>query len=238
MTPINCLVVDDNKIDRFTVEDCILECGDLKLIGSFENPLESIELLKQKEIHLLFLDIDMPVINGINFFKTLSNPPICIFITSHPEYALDAFDVHAFDYMLKPVKQERFEQTIKRVKELFNIREKALNYDMQFEGDSLTIKEGNSINKILINDIIYLEALTNYTKIVTKDKKYITLTNLKNLLEQLPEEKFIRVHRSYAVARNKINTLKSGELLLGDYIIPIGKTYRSNINKAIMEKAN
>jgi DNA-binding LytR/AlgR family response regulator len=231
MKLINCVIIDDNEVDRIMVEEYVQQAGNLKLIGSFSNALEASELLKQKKVQLLFVDVEMPMINGIDFIKTLEDPPLCIFITSYPEYAVEAFGIHAFDYLLKPLKTERFEQALKRVEELMDIRSKALEYDMQMENDTLLIKEGNSISRVNMNDIIFLEALTNYTKIVTTDRKYITLMNLKGFLEELPQDKFIRVHRSYAVAKNKISRLRNGELQLGIYKIPVGKTYRLQINK-------
>lgn len=235
MEKINCIILDDEELDRMMVEDLVTQSPGLDLLGSFSNALESIQMINTQDIDLLFLDIDMPVISGVDFLKKLENPPLCIFITSHPDYALDAFDLHAVDYLLKPVKKERFDKAIDRVFELTNIRQKALHYDLNFEKDRLTIKEGNSMNKVLINDIIYLEALTNYTKVVTTSKKYITLKNLKNFLEELPSEKFMRVHRSYAVAKNKINSAKDGEISLGEFTIPMGKTYRKFVNQLINE---
>ncbi len=235
MELINCLVIDDEEIDRMVMEDFVQSCPGLNLLGSFSNALESIETINTKDIDLVFLDIDMPVINGVDFLKKIENPPLCIFVTSHPDYALDAFELHAVDYLLKPVKKDRFEMAIERVYELTSIRQKALHYDLNFESDRLTIKEGNSMNKVLINDIIYLEALTNYTKVVTNARKYITLKNLKNFLEELPTDKFIRVHRSFAVAKNKINSTKDGEIKLGGFTVPMGKTYRKNINQMLNE---
>ncbi len=233
MEPINCLIVDDEELDRMVVEDFVQNTPGLNLLGSFSNALECVDTINTKDIDLLFLDIDMPVINGVDFLKKLEVPPLCIFITSHVDYALDAFELHAVDYILKPLKKERFDAAVERAVELISIRQKALHYDLNFENDRLTIKEGNIINKVLINDIIYLEALTNYTKVVTKGKKYITLNNLKNFLEDLPHDKFLRVHRSYAVAKNKINSAKDGEIQLGDYKVPMGKTYRKIINQIL-----
>ena len=233
MEPINCIIVDDEELDRMVVEDFVYNTASLKLLGSFSNALECVDTINTKDIELLFLDIDMPVINGVDFLKKLAVPPLCIFITSHVDYALDAFELHAVDYILKPLKKERFIAAVERTVELISIRQKALHYDLNFENDRLTIKEGNIINKVLINDIIYLEALTNYTKVVTKGKKYITLNNLKNFLEDLPQDKFLRVHRSYAVAKNKINSAKDGEIQLGDYKVPMGKTYRKMINQIL-----
>lgn len=233
MEQINCLIIDDEELDRMVLEDFVENCPGLSLMGTFGNALESLDTLNKNDIDLLFLDIDMPVINGVDFLKKIENPPLCIFVTSHPDYALDAFELHAVDYLLKPVKKERFDLAIERVYELTSIRQKALHYDLNFESDRLTIKEGNIMNKVLINDIIYLEALTNYTKVVTNGRKYITLKNLKNFLEELPTDKFIRVHRSFAVAKNKINSTKDGEIKLGGFTVPMGKTYRKNVNQML-----
>lgn len=233
MRLIKCLIVDDEELDRMMVEDFVESHPNLRLLGSFSNGLESLETIRNKHVELLFLDIDMPVINGVDFLKKLDPPPLCIFITSHVDYALDAFELHAVDYLLKPVKKERFELAIQRACELLSIREKALQYDLAFENDLLTIKEGNIINKVPVNDIIYLEALTNYTKVVTTTRKYITLNNLKNFLDELPQNKFLRVHRSYAIATGKINNVKDGEINLGDFTVPMGKTYRKNVNKIL-----
>ena len=236
MKPINCLIVDDEELDRMVVEDFVKSNPGLHLLGSFSNVLECVDTINKQDIELLFLDIDMPVINGVDFLKKLENPPLCIFITSHVDYALDAFDLHAVDYILKPLKMERFDLAVERAFELISIRQKALHYDLNFESDRLTIKEGSIINKVLINDIIYLEALTNYTKVITKSKKYITLNNLKNFLEDLPHDKFLRVHRSFAVAKNKINSARDGEIQLGEFRVPMGKTYRKSINQILSGK--
>lgn len=233
MAPLNCIVIDDEELDRLFIKELVLSHKDLKLLASYANALESIEALRTMKVDLLFLDIDMPLINGVNFLKRLEKPPLCIFVTSHPEYALEAFDFHAIDYLLKPVKKERFDLAIERAAELLRIQEKALHYELRFEKESITIKEGNSINKVYIDEIVYLEALTNYTKVVTSQRKYITLKNLKNFLEDLPKEKFIRIHRSYAVAKNKIKSLQQGEIVAESFTLPLGKTYKKDITNAL-----
>ncbi len=235
MKPINCIIIDDEELDLFVIEEYVSDYNYLNLLGSYRNVLESIELLKTKDIDLLFMDIDMPVINGVDFLKKIENPPYCIFITSHVEYALEAFDLHAIDYLLKPIKKVRFDIAVKRAYELFSIQEKALSYELIFEKETIIIKEGNSINKVLINDIVYLEALTNYTKVVTNTRRYITLQNLKNFLNELPQEKFVRIHRSYAVAKNKIKKLQQGEIFLEDFKLPLGKTYRKDVSRILSE---
>ena len=236
MMPVNCVIVDDNEIDRLVIEDYLLNHSWLKLAGSFSNPLESVALLQSNNISIVFMDIHMPVANGIDFFKTIANPPLCIFVTDHPDHATDAFDVNAIDYLLKPVSKERFDKAVNRAHTFLQIKTKALHYDMQVEKDTITIKEGSSINKLYIHDIIYLEAISNYTRIVTAFRKYITLSNLKQLMDQLPENKFVRIHRSYAVAINKINRIENREVYAADAILPVGKTYRQEVNAFMLKK--
>lgn len=236
MIPINCLIVDDDEMDRMNIEDYVTHCSDLKLLGSFSNPVESMELLKTQKIDLLFLDIDMPVMDGISFLKKIENPPLCIYVTSFRDYAADAYDAHAVDYLLKPVKQERFDEAIKRIKEILVLNKKAQYYDLHFEDGQVTIRVGNAIHKVLISDIIFLEALANWTKVVASGQKYITLYNLKNFLQELPRDKFLRVHRSYAVAKNKINKLQNNELHLGEHNVPVGKTYRQSVLNFLSQK--
>jgi DNA-binding LytR/AlgR family response regulator len=164
----------------------------------------------------------------------LKTNSLCIFITAHPEYALEGFEAHALDYIVKPLKFERFEKAILRAKEYLEIKKKAILYDLEFGNNLLTIKEGTTIIQIKINDIIYLEALGDYTKIITPDKKYLTLHNLKNFIEKLPEKKFVRIHRSFAVAKDKITRLDQNELILEKVKLPIGKTFRREMNKYLI----
>lgn len=234
--PLHCLIVDDNELDRALVAQYLRPHTWLKSIGSFENPLACVSVLAATEVEVLFLDIDMPVVNGINFIKTVKNPPLCVFITNHTDYATDAFDVQAFDYLLKPVNAERFDRTLARIRDYFEIQEKVQHYDTLLERDTITFKEGTAIAKVATSDIIYLEALANYTKVVTADRQYITLNNLKNFLEALPPDAFMRIHRSYAVAKKCITGLDRGDVLLGKHRLPFGKTYRKEIQNSLLEK--
>jgi DNA-binding LytR/AlgR family response regulator len=235
MVRLNCVVIEDNPVDRMLLEEYLADYSFIKITGSFPNPVESLEHLRQVPTDLLLIDVDMPVMNGIDFLKSYTDPPPCIFITVHPEYAIDAFDIQAIDYLLKPLKRDRLDKAIQRTLELQDIRSKALQYNLQFENDYLMIKEGNMMSKVNVGDIVYLEALTNYTKVITVKKKYITLNNLKNFMDYLPDEKFLRIHRSYAVAIDKIQGLDKNELLIGEERLPLGKTYRQEVKKRIKE---
>jgi DNA-binding LytR/AlgR family response regulator len=226
LPPINCVIVDDDNLDSAVIRENISAFPAFRLAGLYSNPIESLEILRTGKIDLLFLDVQMPAINGVDFLKALPDPPLCIFITQYPEYAIGAFEAQAIDYLLKPVRPERFRQAAIRAMDYFDIRKKALEYSLRFEYDFLLVKEGMNTTKVLVDDIRYIEALANYTRIVTADRKLITLSNLKHFMEQLPAEKFVRVHRSYAVALDKVKTLLPNELVVEGVRIPIGKLYR------------
>jgi len=235
MKNLNCVVIDDNRLERMLLEEYISRHSFLKITASFHNPVESLDFIKKGTIDLLFIDVDMPLMSGIEFIKSLPDPPPCIFVTVHPEFAIDAFDIQAIDYLLKPVNPERLDRAIQRTLELFEIKEKATQYSLRFENDFLMIKEGTAVNKVYLHEIIYLEALTNYTKIVTSGKNYITLNNLKNFLDELPKQKFLRIHRSYAVAIDKVKGFNGNDLRIGGQSLPLGKTYRQEVKKLIKD---
>jgi len=235
MKHLNCVIIEDTLVDRLLLEEYLSRYSFITVAGSFANPLESVEHLKTHVTNLLFIDVDMPVLSGIDFLKSMTDPPPSIFVTVHPEFAIDAFDIQAIDYLLKPVKPDRLDKAIQRAIELQEIKSKALQYNLHFENDYLMIKEGTAVNKVHVADIVYLEALTNYTKVITEQKKYITLNNLKSFMDHLPENKFLRIHRSYAVAVNKIRGLYKNELLVGEQRLPLGKTYRQQVKKLIAD---
>lgn len=231
---LHCIIIEDDELDREIAENFLERIPFIKLIGSFSNAVEAIGLIRSSSIQVLLMDIDLPTINGIEFIGLLPSPPLFIFITAHPEYALEGYDIHALDFIVKPLKFERLEQAIIRAKDYIEIKEKATLYDIGFENNQLLIKEGTSIIQLKINEIIYLEALGDYTKIITHEKMYVTLHSLKNFIDKLPENRFLRIHRSFAVAIDKISKLKDNELILNDRKLPVGKTFRREVNKYLI----
>lgn len=231
MELISCIIVDDSELDRLSIEAYVEQIPFLKLEGSFASSLDCIGIIEQKNIELLLLDIDMPEISGIEFFSALKNPPLCIFITSHPEYALEGFETHALDFLVKPAKFERFQRSALRAQEFLQIKDKARLYDVNFADDFLTIKESYDFIQIKISDIIYLEALKDYTKVITLQKTYLTLSNLKNFFEKLPGNRFLRIHRSFAVSINQIKKMEQNELLVSRVRLPVGRTFRNEVNQ-------
>jgi len=202
-----------------------------ELSGSFSDPVESIHQLMNHPPDILFLDIEMPAINGIDFLRSLPNPPLCIFITSHPEFALDAFELFALDYILKPLTKDRFDTAVSRIESFIDIRKKALSYEHYLDNDSVIIQEGYDTHRILLSEILYMEALKDYTRIFTKNKSYITLGNISRILEGFNAPQFKRVHRSYAINPKYINSIIENNIYIGNNQIPIGKTYKSTVSE-------
>ena len=229
MEKINCIIVEDKQVDTDYLKSFIQQYDMLDLKASFTNVLEANSFIKQQQPELIFMDIDMPVMNGMDFFKQLNPQPICIFVTAHSEYAWEGFEAQAFDFILKPVKANRFATAMERLKEYISLIKRADIYDSQIEEHTLVIKEGTTRHIININDILYIEALKDYSKVVTTDKKIMTLSKLKHFIEKLPETQFARIHRSYAVAINKVKKIEPNDLFVLNTKLPIGKTFRNNL---------
>jgi len=223
---LTCIIVDDDNLDRMAVEAELSSFQNINILGSYCNPIEAISAIKSHQPDVLFLDIDMPEINGIDFVKSISNlNTINVFITSHPEFALQGFQLKVFDFILKPLETDRFENCINRIYDFIKLKGKAEAYDVLFENEKIIFKEGHNVVNLNASEVIYLEAYGDYTKIVTEKKAHLTLATLSSFLESLPAGKFMRIHRSYVVAINKVKSAGNKCINMGEDIIPIGKTY-------------
>lgn len=223
------VIVDDNETDRLTIEAMAAKHADMQLAAAFEHPLEAAAFIRESAPELLFLDVEMPLMNGPDFLRSIVHPPPCIFITSHPDYAVEAFELYAIDYILKPLRQERFDAAIARVQAYLAIHRKAIQYEHLVERDTIIIHEGYDTHKVLLSDIIYLEALKDYTRIFTTSRSYITLGSIGTIVESLNINHIRRVHRSYAVHAGKINSFQDNSIMVGNINIPVGKTFRKDI---------
>ena len=231
MNHFNCIIIDDDEIDRLTVVSYAKKKTNLTILGVFENAEDALPLLETEEIHILFLDIDMPFLNGMEFRKKAMNVPVCIFITAHPEHAVESFELDTLDFIVKPIKLERFNQTMSRIEEYMELKHKAALFELTLGGDVIYIKEGHEQIKIKLHDILYLEALKDYTKIVTSQKKYCVLSNLGTLLKEPHFASFLRIHRSYAVQKQFVKKILANEVQLNnEVLIPIGRSYKNNLN--------
>lgn len=234
MDRFNCIIIDDDEIDRLTVVSFAKKFPELQIVGVFSDAADAVSILDTMTIDILFLDIDMPELNGLEFRKMAADVPVCIFITAHPEHAVESFELDTLDFIVKPVKLDRFTQTMARIKDYMELKLKAQLFESSIGGDVIYIKEGHEQTKVKLHDILYLEALKDYTKIVTSGKKHCVLSNIGTLLKESDFNSFIRVHRSYAVQKQYIKKiLTHGVQLNNDVLIPIGRSYKENLNDLI-----
>lgn len=232
---ISYIILDDDDVDRYMIETFADTYSILQLKGSFSNPVEAVSFINSVQPNLLFLDIDMPQASGISVLKTVRDVvPMAVFVTSHPEYATEGFELSALDYIVKPITEARFEHCLRRVTEYWEMKQKSAAYDVMFEEKRIMFKDGYEQVWLKHSDILYLEAMHDYTKIITDTKKYMTNATLSMFMEKLPVDNFIRVHRSYVVSKNKIEKIKTSEVICAGMVIPIGKTYRPFISKMLL----
>ena len=225
------IIVDDDEIDRTAVEIEAVKFSFLHKIASCNNPVEALEIISRSKPDVIFLDIEMPGISGIDFLrKKIHTTALPVLVTSHPEFALESFELEAFDYLLKPVSSERFAACAYRLRDFYQMRTKACAFDTEQQNNFIIIKQGYDKYKIAINDILYLEAMKDYTKIVTAEQKYLVLSTLNGVIEKLPKDKFARIHRSYVVNKNKIEAFQKNKVKIQSTELPIGKLYRHELN--------
>ena len=231
MKKYTCIIVDDDEIDRLTVLSFAKKFPILDILGVFESADEALPFIEKEKIDILFLDIDMPGLNGIDFRKNALEIPVCVFITAHPEHAVESFQIETLDFIVKPLKLDRFSQTMSRIEEFMEIKLKALLFEASIGGDTIYIKEGHEQTKVKLHEILYLEALKDYTLVITEKKRHCVLSSIGNLLKEDHFQSFIRIHRSFAVQKQFIQKINSTEILLNNNItIPVGRSYKDNLN--------
>ena len=224
---ISCIVVDDDEIDRLTTVSFLNDYPFIKILDVFESPLQALAAAQQQAPDVLFLDIDMPAMSGLELRKQLLHIPACVFITSYPDYALEGFEMAALDFLVKPFTAERFATMMERLRQHATIRQKAALLEHTLGADTIFIKDGTEQIKLQLHDIIYLEALKDYTGIVTNERKYAVLSPLGTLIKEKAFGSFIRIHRSYAVQKHFIKKMSGDEVVINDLHLPVGRTYKS-----------
>lgn len=231
MKTYNCIIIDDDEIDRLTVVSYVKKFPVISILGVFENANDALQLLNSNTIDILFLDIDMPEMNGLEFRKIAMQIPVCVFITAHPEHAVESFALDTLDFIVKPIKLERFTHTIAKIEEYMELTTKAKLFESSLGGDAFYIKEGHEQTKLKLHDILYLEALKDYTKIITTNKKHCVLFSLGNLLKEPHFASFVRIHRGFAVQKQFIDKILVNDVLLNNgTFVPIGRSYKENLN--------
>lgn len=229
---INCVIVDDEPLAREGLSDFVADVDFLHLAGSCENPIQLIKLLETAPVDLIFLDIQMPKMSGLDFLRITKNPPMVILTTAFPNFALEGFELNVLDYLLKPITFDRFYRAVDKGRDYqhflnFSVGEKnAIPTPMQ---DYFFIRCGNKYEKICFDDVLYLESMQNYVNIITVRGKYTTLINLKSLEQQFDNTLFLRVHKSYMVSIRKIEIIEGNEIYMQSFRIPISRSYREHV---------
>ena len=230
---ITCIIIDDEPLARKGLKEYVTDVDFLNLIGEFDNPLKAAELISRGEVQLLFLDIQMPKITGLEFFKTLQNAPPVIFTTAYPQYALEGFEVNALDYLVKPISFDRFLKAAMKAREYYEVRE--TNEKEKATTDYFFIKTDNKLVKILFEDVLFVEALQNYVTIHTLLKKHMTYLTFKSVEEYLPADKFLKVHKSYIVAASKVDSIEGNDIRIGQQHIPISRNQKDEVMEKLLK---
>ncbi|MCK4663217.1 MAG: response regulator transcription factor [Bacteroidales bacterium] len=238
---INCIAVDDEPLALKKMKQYIERIDFLNLLALIDNGVDAINFIKQHKVDLVFLDIQMNDLTGIEMLESISSKPIIIFTTAYENYALQGYELRITDYLLKPISFNRFLKAVDRVTEVIqninNSQGILQNETSETLGkEYLFIKTDNKMQKILFDEILYIEAMKDYVKIWTSTDKTLTLCNIKNFLKKLPADRFIRIHKSYAVALDKIDAIKQKHMEIGGKDIPIGNTYRNLLFNLLRNK--
>lgn len=231
----SCLIVDDEQLARQLLEEYVSKVPTLELKGMCKNPLEAMEILKDESIDILFLDIQMPELTGVEFIKTLQHKPATIFTTAYSEYALEGYQLDVIDYLVKPFPLDRFIKAVNKATDYIDLKQKAQN-NHAGEAEYVLLHADHKIYKVQLNDIEYIEGLKEYVSYYTKTKRIIVLQALKSIEETLPSDRFIRVHRSYIVPIKKIKTLDGNQVQIGEKLIPIGRSYKEEVLKRVFKE--
>lgn len=240
MNKIKCYIIDDQEPACRLIEDHISKIPQLELVGISHEPLDALSKIQQQPVDLLFLDINMPVLNGIQFLKALKNPPNTIFTTAYTEYALQAFDLKVIDYLLKPIAFERFVMAVNRVfdKPLQAIAEAPIAEvhppEAEYNDFSFFKTNQNKLEKINFNEVLFIESYGEYARFHTSKKISVSRVSLNRLEDIFPKNKFFRVHRTFIINIDKIETIDGNLIEIQTYKIPISKTRREDLNKLIL----
>ncbi len=229
---MNCIIVDDNKMARTALKKLIEQVDFLALKEECANPLEAYNYLQKENIDLMFLDVEMPGMTGIELVKNLDKRPIIILITAKTDYAVEAFELSVADYMVKPVTLPRFMTAVSKAKELFESKGQKIEMSDK-DKEYMFVRSNAVLSKIKIKDITYIQALGDYVNIYTTENRYTVHITLKGMEEKLPEDKFYRLHRSFLIALDHIDKVEEGTAFIGKHPVPIGEQYKKELLKKI-----
>lgn len=227
MKVLNCIIIDDEPLAREGLASYCQDISFLRVAGICKNAMQANDLLQKENIDLIFLDINMPLISGLEWLKTLHTSPLVVMTTAYPEYALESFEYEVIDYLVKPISFDRFLQAANKAYRLVNVLE---------EDNVFFVKSDKSLKKIVSSDILFVEAMQNYVKIVMKDEIVITHSTMKQLRDNLPAVQFIQTHKSYLVSKQHVEEIVGNQISIGEYKIPISVRMKKEVMAKIVGK--
>jgi two-component system LytT family response regulator len=234
---LKTLIVEDEPLARNLMTEYVKKVSYLQLVDACSNPLAALEVLRNNQIDLMFLDIQMPEITGLTLLKTLQKKPLVILTTAYSEYALESYELDVVDYLLKPVTFDRFLKAVDKANQRFENGKPVVQFPSEKPeaggAPFVFVKDGTKLVKIMWDDILYVEGLKDYVTIHTKTQKVITLQRLKTLETQLPSDKFVRVHHSYIIALKAIDAIHKGDVQIGNALIPISDSYKKAFRELV-----
>ncbi|NER13696.1 response regulator [Leptobacterium flavescens] len=233
MKTINCVIIDDEPLAIELLETYIEQLPACKLLASFKNAVAASDFIRDHKVDLLFLDIQMPVLSGMDFLRSLSNPPRVIFTTAYRDYAVESYELNVVDYLLKPFTFERFFKAVNKFQESGEVASTETTEKTGKEPGHIFVRHNKKHLKLNFNEILYLESIKDYIRIHTENKRIVLKDKISGFYEQLPKHIFIRTHRSYVVNREKITAYTMNDVEIGDLEIPIGGLYKDEVLKQL-----
>jgi len=231
---IKCIIIDDEPLAAEVIENYLKEFSNVEHIGSFTNPLEALELIESGEIEAVFIDINMPKMNGLEFIRSIEAKPSFVITTAYREYAVESYDLDVLDYLVKPIPFNRFLKSINKLSLKFNADRSMENAHDSAEKSFIFLKVDKKLVRIKYNDIHFIESLKDYIKVFTSEGDFLAHKSLTSITEELPKSKFLRIHRSFTVSLDKIDALEGNSVLLKGKRIPIGRKYVNHAKDVIL----
>ena len=228
-----CIIVDDEPLAQEVLERYVGKLENITVVGKCSNASQAQAVLDSQKVDIVFLDINMPGLSGLDFLRKLPNPPSVIFTTAHAEYAVEGFELNATDYLLKPISFDRFSKAVNKAIHIIELEQQDEQTAANEEDEYMFVKADKKIVKIKLDEILYIEGLKDYVMIFIPGQRIITLQTMKNLEQRLPSAKFIRLHRSFIISISKLKSIASHSVEIGEKQIPIGKNYKDAFIKVL-----
>ncbi|MEM6320370.1 MAG: LytTR family DNA-binding domain-containing protein [Bacteroidota bacterium] len=236
---MTCIITDDEPLAREGLAQYVADIDFLQLQGIAENPLETLAIMESKSVDLLFLDIQMPKLNGLDFLKSLDHPPLVIITTAYPSFALEGYQLDVLDYLVKPITFQRFLKACMKAKKQFDLMQKSSSTPASptpktTSKEHFFIKCDGKIERIRFDELLYVESMQNYVSLQTETRKFTTLLTLKNTLAELPTDRFLQVHKSFIINLDKVQTLGEGHIKIKERLIPISRSRLAEVTQRIL----